>query len=71
MEGASCGFDSDCTGAVTTATCGPNGRHCCNPVGCAGLCVPFAGHCTAGNQIIDGNAICPSGGLCCITFLLD
>jgi hypothetical protein len=68
VVGASCVFDEDCKGAITNVTCG-SGRHCCNPVGCAGVCVAFASFCTAGNQTVDRSAICPSGGVCCITFV--
>ncbi|HEX3765752.1 MAG TPA: hypothetical protein VHW23_43950 [Kofleriaceae bacterium] len=65
VAGASCVPDDACGGAPTQVTCGP-GKHCCNPVGCAGICEP-ATFCTAGNQFIDGNATCPNGGKCCIT----
>jgi hypothetical protein len=69
LAGASCVLDEDCSGARTTVTCGV-GKHCCNPVGCAGICEPST-FCTAGNQFIDTSAICPNGGRCCITLLVD
>jgi hypothetical protein len=69
MAGASCVFDDLCNGAITQVTCGP-AKHCCNPIGCAGICEP-ATFCTAGNQTIDPNAICPNGGKCCITFGIE
>lgn len=65
LAGASCVIDSQCTGQLTQVPCAV-GKHCCNPIGCAGLCEP-ATFCTALNQFIDGNAVCPNGGKCCIT----
>lgn len=69
LAGASCVPDDLCNGAPTQVTCGP-AKHCCNPIGCAGTCEP-ATFCTAGNQMIDPNAICPNGGKCCITFGIE
>lgn len=69
LAGASCVFDDECTGAPTQVQCGV-GKHCCNPIGCAGICEP-ASFCTAGNQFIDTEAICPNGGQCCITVLVE
>lgn len=67
LAGASCVPTSQCDGAATNVSCGV-GKKCCNPVGCAGSCVPFRSWCTAGNQTIDGSAVCPSSGFCCVTF---
>jgi hypothetical protein len=69
LAGATCVFDDQCGGAITQVSCGV-GKHCCNPIGCAGICEP-ATFCTAGNQFIDSSAICPNGGKCCITLTVE
>jgi hypothetical protein len=62
--GATCVRDDDCIGEPSNLTCGA-GKHCCNPVGCAGFCGPPTA-CTAVNEYIDPGAICPNGGKCCV-----
>ncbi len=64
--GSSCVPEDSCDATGTNVICGV-GRRCCIPTGCAGTCVPFRTWCTAGNQRIDGDAVCPGRGFCCIT----
>ena len=68
LAGATCVADTQCDGEPTTVACAV-GKHCCNPRSCAGLCVSFATFCQASNQVIDSEAVCPGGGVCCLTFV--
>ena len=68
LQGATCVLNQSCTGTHTAVPCGAGGLHCCNPVACSGQCIARSFCDTASRtQVIDGNATCPNGGVCCIT----